>query len=222
MIVHLTVIIILLLAQITSALRKDNSFVIDFSRQEKEEEIQRQEQFNEDIVKRIDDMIAGRTEVPLKNVATDRGNKTLKDDRNTDADKLYEDAKRLQDDLKRGVEVENEEDYAAVPDKSEKKKDEVKKAYSGPSVLSWELEGRKARRLPIPAYKCFGGGMVTVVIWVDRSGKVVQAKVEDALSTADNCLRDYALRAAKLSSFSASQSAPERQGGNIVYQFISQ
>ena len=94
--------------------------------------------------------------------------------------------------------------------------------YSGPSVVSYELEGRKASRLSIPAYRCMGAGMVTVIIAVDPQGNVINAKVEDALSSPDACLRNFAVRAARLSKFSSSTTAPPKQIGNIVYQFIAQ
>ena len=94
--------------------------------------------------------------------------------------------------------------------------------YSGPSVVSYELDGRKASRLSIPAYRCMGAGMVTVIITVDPQGNVINAKVEDALSSSDACLRNFAIRAARLSKFSTSTTAPPKQIGNIVYQFIAQ
>ena len=103
--------------------------------------------------------------------------------------------------------------------KSEKKKD---KAYSGPSVVSYELEGRKASRLSIPAYRCLGAGEVRVLITVDPQGNVTDARIDEGASSKDGCLRSFAIRAARLSKFSASASAPARQGGNIVYRFIAQ
>jgi hypothetical protein len=61
-----------------------------------------------------------------------------------------------------------------------------------------------------------------VIITVDPSGNVLNAKVQDEVSSSDKCLREFAVRAAKLSRFSASTSAPARQMGNIVYMFIAQ
>ena len=43
-------------------------------------------------------------------------------------------------------------------------------AYQGPSVISYTLEGRKAMNLPVPAYKCMGGGDVSVSVIVNRKG----------------------------------------------------
>ena len=111
---------------------------------------------------------------------------------------------------------------AAQPDKQDQPEKEKPRPYSGPSVLSWSLDGRNASHLPIPAYRCYGAGEVTVIITVNNRGDVVNAKVDDKLSTPDGCLRTFAVRAARLSRFSASSSAPARQMGTITYAFIAQ
>ena len=67
-----------------------------------------------------------------------------------------------------------------------------------------------------------GAGEVKVLITVDNSGTVTGAKVDEASSSQDACLRSYAVRAARLSKFSADPKAPARQAGDIVYQFIAQ
>ena len=110
---------------------------------------------------------------------------------------------------------------ANVPDNSSTTVKEERK-YSGPSVVSYYLEGRKASKLSIPAYRCMGAGEVTVLITVDNSGTVIAAKVDESVSSTDGCLRSFAIRAARLSRFSADAKAPARQTGNIIYQFIAQ
>ena len=158
----------------------------------------------------------------MRNIAVDRGS-TLKDDRNTDAEQLYKDAEKLAKDLKNGFKVdEPDEDYVPVS-RNEKAEDKSsKQSYSGPSVVSYELDGRKASRLSIPAYRCLGAGHVTVIITVDPAGNVINAKVQEEVSSDDRCLRDFAIRAARLSKFSVSKNAPARQMGNIVYMFVAQ
>jgi TonB family protein len=89
-------------------------------------------------------------------------------------------------------------------------------------VVSYELDGRKASHLPIPAYRCMGAGQVTVIITVDPAGKVLNAKVQDDVSSPDGCLRNFAVRAARLSRFSSFPGAAPKQLGNIVYEFIAQ
>lgn len=219
---HLVVIIILLLTQIGFSLKHENSFVLDFSRQEEIEKAQKEEMFKDDVSKRLEELLAGGGSIPVRNVAVDRS--ALKDDRGTNAEELYRDAERLQQELDKGYKVEeNDNDYVA-PAKTESRADEKKQEsnYQGPSVVSYSLDGRKASKLSIPAYRCMGAGLVTVIITVDNQGNVVNAKIQDDVSSDNSCLRDFAVRAARLSKFSASASAPSRQLGNIVYQFIAQ
>lgn len=224
---HLTVIIVLLLYQIDSTVRREESFVLDFSKQEEIERVEKEVAFKEDISRRLDDLIAAAhsSGEPIRNISVDASRGQLKDDRGTDADQLYRDAERLANDLKNGHADAIEEDareetvemqHQQKPDKKDQK------AYSGPSVLSYTLDGRKASHLPIPAYRCYGAGDVTVIIKVNNAGQVVSAKVMEEISSSDNCLRSFAIRAARLSRFSASSTAPANQTGEIVYRFIAQ
>lgn len=218
---HLMVVIVLLVCQISSALKRENTFVLDFSKQEKVEKERAERNLKEEVSERLDRMLAEAAGVPVRNVAVDRG--ALKDDRNTNAEELYREAEKLAQDLKNGPKLdEPDEDYAAVSKPVRQEEEQKKSSYNGPSVVSYELEGRKASKLSIPAYRCLGAGHVTVVITVDPSGKVLNAKIQDEVSSDDRCLRDFAVRAARLSRFSASGTAPARQVGNIVYLFVAQ
>ena len=224
---HLTVIIVLLAVGIDSTLKRENTFVLDFSKEEEMERQEKEMEFREDISKKLDELIEASRNTPssqIRNIAVD-SRSSLKDDRGTDAEQLYKDAERLAAELKNGqkdaIEEDAREETVEMP--SDKKKDESnQKEYSGPSVVSYSLEGRKASHLNIPAYRCYGEGDVTVIITVDNSGRVVNAKVLDAVSSEDQCLRNFAVRAARLSRFSASQTAPARQSGEILYRFIAQ
>jgi len=221
---HLVVIIVLLAYQIDSTLKKEESFVLDFSKQEEIERIRKEEAFKEDISKRLDDLIAAArsSSDPVRNIAVDAGSR-LKDDRNTDADQLYKDAERLAQELRDGQQLEDAREETVEMETPRKKEDDSKKKeYSGPSVLSYNLDGRKASHLKIPAYRCYGSGDVTVIITVNNAGMVVNAKVLDSVSSSDKCLRDFAVRAARLSRFSASATAPPNQTGEILYRFIAQ
>ena len=231
MIFHLTVIIVLLLYQIDATVRREESFVIDFSKQEEiERQIQEMEEMEREIAKleairqRLEEKISGTTTPEVRNIAVDKGG-FLKDDRGTDAEQLYKDAERIAKDLRNGQSNAIEEDARDETvdlgggSKSDRKSDAV---YSGPSVLSYTLDGRKASKLPIPAYRCYAGGEVTVIIVVNPQGMVVDAKVMDDVSSGDQCLRSFAVRAARLSRFSQSSTAPARQTGEIVYRFIAQ
>ena len=224
---HLTVIIVLLLYQIDSTVRKEESFVLDFSKQEEIERRQKEEVFREDISRKLDELIAAahKSNAPIRNIATDASRAQLKDDRGTDAEQLYKDAERLAQDLKNGqkdgIEEEAREETVEMQHQ-QKPQQKNQKEYSGPSVLSYNLDGRKASHLPIPAYRCYGAGDVTVIITVNNAGQVVRAKVMEEISSTDNCLRSFAVRAARLSRFSPSTEAPANQTGEIVYRFIAQ
>ena len=220
--VHLVVLIVLLSTRIGFEIREENAFVLDFTREEELEKQEKEEQFKEEISKELDDIIAGRT--PVRNVVVDAGsrNRALRDDRFKNPNQVYDEAKELQaklDAAKRDAEREQGSD-----DVSAKQNDVKKEAqpYRGPSVISYTLEGRKAVSLPIPVYKCVAGGDVSVAISVNRKGYVVAATVIDNASASDNCLREYAIKAAKSSRFTASSSASEKQTGEIVYRFVAQ
>ena len=98
---HLLVIIVLLACQIGAVLRRDNTFVLDFTKQEEVEKQKAEENFKEEVSDKLDELLAAAAGVPIRNIAVDRSS-TLKDDRNTDAEQLYKDAERLAQELKDG------------------------------------------------------------------------------------------------------------------------
>ena len=222
-IVHLVVLIILLATQLGLTISKENTFVLDFTKAEQIEKLQRELEFKQSINDRLNEILSEGNHY-VHNVVVDRSQ--LRDDRNSaeDAEQLYKDAERLQRELSAGFDAPEENDFASVDTEKPKtpSKKESGQNYSGPSVLSYELEGRKASRLPIPAYRCMGAGEVKVIIGVDPQGNVLSAKIDEGSSSKDGCLRNFAVRAARLSKFSASPSAPARQTGYIIYQFIAQ
>lgn len=221
-IVHLVVLVILLAAQLGAAVNRENTFVLDFTKAEELERLEKEIAMQQAVNDKLEQMLAeqGVGTSSVRNVAVDRS--SLKDDRGTDAKQLYADAERLQQELDNGYSLPEDEVAEPVSQKKESRKEVEKSTYSGPSVVSYELGGRKASKLPIPAYRCLGAGEVTVLITVDNSGTVVNAKVDEGVSSPDGCLRNFAVRAARLSKFSIDQKAPARQGGNIVYSFIAQ
>ena len=226
-IIHLAVVIVLLLCGIGANIQPENSFVLDFSKleelermQAEVERLQKEAEFKEQISRRLDNLIGTSSSSDVRNVAVNRA--ALKDDRGTNAEELYKEAERLQQELERGYEAPDEGYADPVTKEKEKKQEKETKSYSGPSVVSYELEGRKASQLSIPAYRCYGAGEVTVIITVNPAGSVINAKVDESVSSSDACLRSFAIRAARLSKFSAKSDAAPKQNGNIVYRFIAQ
>jgi Gram-negative bacterial tonB protein. len=221
---HLVVLIIFLVYKIHGVVAEETSFVLDFSGQEKiEQEIKKQE-IKERASRELDEMLSGRASSrSIRNVAVNRSNRALKDDRFKNPNQVYDEARELQRKLdasrREALKEQNSGDVATPGKKVKESKSET---YKGPSVLSYTLEGRRGLYLPIPVYKCVGGGDVSVRIVVNRKGYVVSAEVIKSASASDPCICRYAVEAAKRSRFSASSKAPEKQIGEIVYRFIPQ
>lgn len=221
--VHLLVLIILLGARIHSIISEDTSFEIDFSKQEEAELLEKQLRLKEDINKELDAELYNNNAV--RNVVVDASSKKgqdLKDDRFKNPNQVYDEAKKLQDKLdasRREAEAYQGIDEVKTGDNKTITKTE---SYKGPSVVSYNVAGRKALSLPIPAYKCVGGGDVSVAIIVNKKGYVIAAEVIYGSSSNDQCLQEFAIRAAKSSRFTASATAPDKQPGNILYRFIAQ
>ena len=97
---HLVIIIVLLACQIGAAMKGENTFVLDFTKQEEVEKKKAEENFKEEVSDRLDQLLASASGVPIRNIAVDRSS-TLKDDRNTNAEQLYKDVAELV--RKRGV-----------------------------------------------------------------------------------------------------------------------
>ena len=220
------VIIVLLSYQLGKSLDREESFVLDFSKMEEMEREIQEKLFKEDVSKRIDDMLATakKNNQNLKNIAVDASTK-LKDDRNTDSEQLYKEHLELQERLKNAqnsTEQTKTDDAVDLSKPKDTEKESPKEEYSGPSVLSYSLDGRKATYLNKPAYKCYEGGDVTVIITVNRSGVVEDAKILEEVSSNNACIRNYAIKAALASRFTSSTTAPAKQKGEIVYRFIAQ
>ena len=99
-IIHLAVVIVLLLAGLDYSLKQENSFVLDFSKleemerlQEEVEQLRKEAEFKESISEKLQRELDAAP--PVRGVAVDRA--ALKDDRGTDAEQLYKDAQRLQE-----------------------------------------------------------------------------------------------------------------------------
>jgi|YNPMSStandDraft_1061717.scaffolds.fasta_scaffold00989_10 TonB family protein len=120
-------------------------------------------------------------------------------------------------------EVPDIDNWDKAENEQQKDKQQKQAAYSGHTVISYDLGGRKALRLPVPAYKCYGYGKVTIEIQVNQKGQVVSAKIiENSASLNENCLPQSALEAALRSRFQPSEQAPTLQKGFIYYTFVAQ
>lgn len=220
---HLVVLIILLVYSIGASVKKESSFILDFTQQEKQELIKQQQElkeFKDRVSKELDAMIAAAPTPTVRNAVVDANAIKARAEREALGRSVEE---ALAANRRKALEAE-EDDVATEdnPDAGGGEEEGEAHEYSGPSVLSYDLEGRKAVHLPIPAYKGYGGGDVAVAIYVNRSGKVIKAQVIESASSKDKSLWQWAVKAAERSKFNRSDSAPDPQKGSIVYRFIAQ
>lgn len=167
----------------------------------------------------------------VRNVAVDASQREaldagLRDEKNIDAARLYEDAARARAAVAANAGRVEEVDEVGEVDVPNTERKEVRvrsgEEYTGPSVVSYSLLGRRARSLPVPAYKCEQGGVVVVDIVVGAEGRVERAAVDEGNSSIDECLRASALGAARGSRFNAVAAGSARVSGSITYMFVAQ
>ncbi|MDR0418680.1 MAG: hypothetical protein LBH34_00515 [Prevotellaceae bacterium] len=184
----------------------------DFSEQEAEK-IELLELEKRQLERQVNQMLA-QVRSELRNVAV---NEELEDNNRSDVLQENEELQRRIEATREMMRRADELDDAIAVNRE--KKDEP--LYTGPSVMSYRLEGRNAYNLPVPVYKCEGGGDVAVNIMVTQRGTVILADIDAEKSTPDECLWTTAKQAALSSKFNMSRSE-KNQKGVITYRFVSQ
>ncbi len=172
-----------------------------------------------------------QSEADLRNIRNAISNEgaELRDDRNTDMARMRDEFDRIDRSMRgnsdawdqglRDIEAmrgtrEGEEAQNAGSDSRAKGRVQVSFSLVNPLRRSVDLVN--------PGYRCESGGEVTVAITVSRSGDVVAASVDRGASSADECMHQAALDAARRSRFDVNGAAPERHTGTITYLFIPQ
>jgi TonB family protein len=101
-------------------------------------------------------------------------------------------------------------------------KNNSEESYSGPVSAEFDLAGRYTKKAPKPMYRCKSFGVVVVNIKVDPTGAVLDAQINEARSTGNECLRQESLSYAKRWAFDYKDSAPKKQEGSITFTFTEQ
>ncbi len=87
--------------------------------------------------------------------------------------------------------------------------------------IAFSLSGRKAKKLTRPTNNSDEQGTVVIKIWVDRNGKVINARMKVAgTNTSSTKLQKLALDAAFKAKFNSNPDAAEVQTGTITYKFV--
>lgn len=226
--VNLAVVALLLALELsTSRAFPPNEIAIEFP-QEEEPPTPRVERTTEEMI--ADEVNRLTRSAGIRNVVRDENrpmNTPLPDAKRIDAKSLYSDVQRVRDEMRRNAEraqAQPEEEAAAanIPNTQTTSTELPRVQHKGPSVVSYSLPGRKARAMPVPAYQCEGGGVVVVHIEVNREGMVVRTSVDGTKSSANTCLQEAAMWAARNCIFNIDPSANTRAKGSVTYLFVAQ
>lgn len=202
--------------------RAQTEIVLDFGELEQlQEDLKRAQELNRELSRVVDNS-------PVRNVVSNENalNEHL-DDHRTDAGKIYAEADAVQQRMRDNAanyELGLAEAKKAGERSEEKGGGEKSTRVMGNVSVSYSLMDpiRHAKRLPVPAYMCEGGGEVVVNITVNPSGDVIACSIDEAYSENNACLRSAALAKARVSKFNADASAPAKQEGTISYLFVPQ
>jgi len=83
------------------------------------------------------------------------------------------------------------------------------------------MKGRDILDNPLPTYRCRRAGKVVVRIDIDETGRVTNARIDEASSDIDDCLRSESLSFGSKWKFSYSGTS-RKQSGTITFTFASQ
>jgi hypothetical protein len=203
---------------------KEEPLVIEFPETVQEEEIQLEK--NQETVATENDNV--------NNLTNAASNKLALKNNTTSTDKFFDDdylkevnaAKNLVSDVNNQLAKEKikiEDIKMPVETTEGMSRDSIKNIiYSGESNIVYYLENRYHVSLPIPVYLAKGGGKVIIEIYVDRRGRVVDAKLAPGQNIRDEQIIIYAQSAALKTLFNSDPNAPASQKGTIHYNFIAQ
>jgi hypothetical protein len=230
LIFHILLLIFFLLFKIDSFRQiKDLGVVLDFTyemeEREKETDLSPEEMAQIAMYERLLERAMRESNQP-RNISEQLEKKISTDDFVNEVEQLLKES-RSEEEKKRLQEM--EELLAIGVTVPEKKPDDLEhiQEFKGPTRISFEFNeppyDRYGAHIPVPVYKCQGGGVVEVEIIVDQSGNVTSAKPLIIGTPNDaSCLAEAAVKFAMISKFTANPGAPKNHKGKIRYSFVAQ
>ncbi len=95
--------------------------------------------------------------------------------------------------------------------------------YEGDVTVTYDVPGRKAKKLDVPGYRCQGGAKVVIAVEVTRAGDVRAAEVVGDLAlNLDECFVQAALESARRSTFYIDDATRSVTRGTLTYRFVPQ
>jgi TonB family protein len=109
------------------------------------------------------------------------------------------------------------------PDKNDwYNKQSQTKSYSGNVTASYDMSGRDANYNPVPTYRCKTQGTVVISVTINQLGEVTDAKINEAQSSLNECLRTESATYARKWKFNYKDGADKKQSGTISFTFSAQ
>lgn len=162
----------------------------------------------------------------MKNAVSNEHAEEMEESLSEETRELFERSEEVMEQMERnGAEYEQMLGMLGEERRPEERSAEHRDArIAGGVTVSFSLARpvRHAVNLPVPSYKCSGGGTVVVDIVVSRNGDVLSASVDKSRSASDNCMTEAALEVAMRSRFNVDPSAPGRHSGTVTYVFVPQ
>lgn len=113
---------------------------------------------------------------------------------------------------------ENEsKNYKELQDLLNKKQNGIAEHAKGNSSLTYSLKGRKLLSYDTPRYLCEQSGKIIVNINVNAAGQVIEAYINTASNSSNQCLHDHAIEYAESVRFNSGTST--NQIGTITFYF---
>ncbi len=95
------------------------------------------------------------------------------------------------------------------------------KSYDGRVTASYNMKGRDAQDQPLPTYRCKTHGTVVLLITINQLGQVTEAKIDEAKSSFDECIRTESQKYALKWKFDY-KGDTKKQDGTITFTFSAQ
>lgn len=215
------------------SLNSDSSdmILIELAKDETEPTPPTPEQIKEQEIEKMQMAEMGRVSNRVSN-DNSKFDATLRDNKGTKASEIYEEAERVQRELEasraayanslRQIEERARKKSPTTSTASKSDQTQDPGQIKGAVLVAYNIENRTHTYLHKPAYQCQKGGVVVVLVTVNRSGKVIATAIDKASSDADDCMLNMARQSASVSTFNIADAAPEKQKGTITYTFVPQ
>ncbi|MEO0403754.1 MAG: hypothetical protein AAF193_02675 [Bacteroidota bacterium] len=229
LLVHLIALIVFAWTSIGELPDSENFIVV--STIDEEIEVETPKTLEEQIADKVNEKIANILANEQATSSNEKRSYSAKQQERLDA-LVKEELERLESETQSGLDSarSNLPDDLNIPTDADPRSSEVtgdeydwfNESYNGAVTASVNVPGRDPIKIPIPGYRCKGGGTVVIKVVVGVQGDVIKAEIDHG-ETADMayCMEDEALKSATQAIFHA-KSGSKKSEGTITFRFIPQ